>query len=138
MTSAGLPRTAETRASSQRGRPSMSSTFSELVADLLLDHCGKATSTEKFLIQDILGTGPVELYEAVALRATTETDIRTGPGKQAVWRMRAVELPNRVKVIPYLVREDDRGHEDTNRGNRGFNGRLRDWLGANADGEVRV
>ncbi len=65
-------------------------------------------------------------------------DVRVGQNEDDVWRMRVIELPNGVKVIPYLVHPGDAANEDANRGNRGFNGRLRDWIGANADGEVRV
>lgn len=115
----------------------MSSTFSELVASVLLDHCREVASSEKYLIREVLGVSPISLYAAVAERASVDCAVAVGNGK--TYTMYAVELPGRIRVIPYLVVDQEQASDDPNRGNRGFNGLLRDWFDRDVpEGETRV
>jgi len=119
----------------------MSSIFSELVADVLLGRCGAATDSEKHLVGSVLGVSPSEVYAAVIGRVNTSCTVRTGTGEDDTWPMGAIELENKVTVIPYLVLNSNGGGSggDSNRGNRGFNGKLRDWFDRGIPaGEVRV
>jgi hypothetical protein len=119
----------------------MSSIFSDLVTDILLSRMAAAADSEKHLIRGVLGVSGAEIYAAVIGETNGECSVQMSPSGDNKWTMRCIELDNKVVVIPYLVVQDptaDHSH-DPNRGNRGFNGKLRDWFDRNiADGEVRV
>ena len=104
----------------------MSSTFSNLVTDVLLDHCRQATSSTKYLIRGVMGVSSVSLYASLVQRTNADVAVPVGPDDQR-WTMRAARL-GAVVVVPYLVRDGHADPDDPNRGNRGFNGRLRDWF----------
>jgi hypothetical protein len=117
----------------------MSSIFSELVADVVLERCGSATENDKYLIGSLLDVPAAELYIALAGRTNATCRVRTGTADSDHWDLQAVQLENQVMVLPYLVREQQDGGTDPNQGNRGFNGKLRDWFDREtADGEIRV
>src|SRR4051794_21405116 len=101
----------------------MSSIFSDLVADVLLERCGLVSDSEKHLIGAVLGVSPTELYTGCIAHADGTCAVRTGKKDDDHWEMRAIVLENGVIVIPYLVVHDGAGGSaDPNRGNRGFNG----------------
>jgi hypothetical protein len=118
----------------------MSSIFSELVAEVLMRRCSAATDSEKILVGVVLGTSAAELYAAFIANANSSCTIRTGKNADDSWTMRCVELENKVTVIPYLVlNSTEAAGGDPNRGNRGFNGKLRDWFDRDVPaGVVRV
>lgn len=105
----------------------MSSRFSELAAELLLAYSEGLSSNRRLLVPGVLGVSPEELYAALAMRATDELDIPVSADGE-VHTMGAITLPAGVVVLPYLVVDGSSQDEDPNRGNRGFNGRLRDWF----------
>jgi hypothetical protein len=111
----------------------MSTIFSEFVADVLLARCAEASQSQKFLLGSLLGVPTADLYAAVAGRAN-DAVVMTGDGENQV-ELSAIRLPNQVVVIPYLV-TSSLASGDNNRGNRGFNGKLRDFF--DRDGETRV
>src|SRR5262245_4795870 len=107
-------------------RPCMSSTFSDLVADALEEHCSRASSSEKYLLGAHLGASTAELYASLAARTNTDVEIGGEDGHPPV-SVRAVRLDNGVLVVPYLV-TTAANPNDPNRGNRYFTGRLRDFF----------
>jgi hypothetical protein len=111
----------------------MSTIFSELVADVLLARCAEASDSQKFLLGSLLGVSTADLYAAVAGRANDNIEV-AGDGDHPI-KLNAIRLQNQVVVIPYLVTES-LANGDNNRGNRGFNGKLRDYF--DRDGETRV
>ncbi len=119
----------------------MSSIFSELVVDILLSRASAASDSEKYLVGSVLGVPAAEIYAATIGRADHLCTVHTGNSEDDRWPMRSIALENNVVVIPYLVLQDRNTgtSADANRGNRGFNGKLRDWFDRQTPtGEIRV
>jgi hypothetical protein len=119
----------------------MSSIFSELVAEILFKRAESVTDSEKLLIGSVLGVSGAEIYAAVISHASESCVVHTGHGEDDQLEMRCIALDNNVIVIPYLVLQgkDAAVTGNANRGNRFFNGKLRDWFDRNVDdGAIRV
>lgn len=119
----------------------MSSIFSELVAEILLKRAASASDSEKYLIGSVLGVAAAEIYAEVIAQATGTCVVRTGHAENDQLEMQCIALENKVVVIPYLVLQESNSvpSSDLNRGNRFFNGKLRDWFDRQVDSDaVRV